>query len=200
MTTRIEPLDPNALPPEMADGVAKVKQRMGFVPTAMRVLGRRPEIALGLMALGRAVYSPSGTVPLALKNLVGLVASRTAGCMYCTAHAASNASQPDSGVDARKSEAVWEYETSELFTEAERAALAFAQCAAAVPNAVTDEHFAVLYQHFDEGQVVEILSVVAYFGFLNRWNDSLATTLEDHTREFAEAHLSGLDWSLGKHV
>jgi len=198
--TRIRQIPVEEFPPELAEPVAKVKQRMGFVANSAGYIAHRPQIALGFMALGRAVYSPDSTVPLALKNLVGLIASRTAGCMYCTAHAASNARQPGSDVEVRKIEEVWSYETSPLFSDAERAALAFAQCAASVPNAVTDEHFETLHRHFDDGQIVEILAVVAYFGFLNRWNDSLGTKLEDHVREFAEDHLSVLDWSVGKHT
>jgi hypothetical protein len=32
--------------------------------------------------------------------------------------------------------------------------------------------------HWDEGEIVEILGVIALFGYLNRWNDSMGTSLE----------------------
>jgi alkylhydroperoxidase family enzyme len=103
------------------------------------------------------------------------------------------------GVDEKKLEAVWEYRTSPLYTEAERVALDFAIAAASQPNDVTDALFARLRQHWNEGQIVEILGVVSMFGFMNRWNDSMATPLEEEPVEVGEKHLAKLGWSAGKH-
>jgi len=102
-------------------------------------------------------------------------------------------------VDAAKLEAVWEYRTSPLYSEAERVALDFALAAAAQPNDVTDAHFDAMKQHWSEGQIVEILAVVAMFGFMNRWNDSLATPLEEEPLEVGAAHLAQSGWTPGKH-
>jgi alkylhydroperoxidase family enzyme len=102
-------------------------------------------------------------------------------------------------VDPAKLEAVWEYRTSPLYSEAERVALDFALAAAAQPNDVTEEHFAAMKRHWSEGQIVEILAVVAMFGFMNRWNDSLATPLEDEPLEVGKAHLAPTGWTPGKH-
>ncbi|MGE5524455.1 MAG: carboxymuconolactone decarboxylase family protein [Rhodospirillaceae bacterium] len=102
-------------------------------------------------------------------------------------------------MDAAKLEAVWEYKTSPLYTTAERVALDFAIAAASQPNAVTDEMFEAMKQHWSEGQIVEILAVVSLFGFMNRWNDSLATPLEEEPREVGERHLARQGWTAGKH-
>src|SRR3970282_290149 len=103
------------------------------------------------------------------------------------------------GVDEKKLEAVWEYRTSPLYTEAERVALDFAIAAASQPNDVSDELFARLRQHWSDNQIVEILGVVSMFGFMNRWNDSMATPLEEEPAEVGEKHLAGRGWSVGKH-
>ena len=104
------------------------------------------------------------------------------------------------GVNSEKIAAIFELETSELFSEAEKSALRFAQSASSVPNMTADEDFEDLRKHFTEYQIVEIVSVVSMFGFLNRWNDTLATPLEDEPIEFAEKHLAGNGWSAGKHM
>ena len=57
----------------------------------------------------------------------------------------------------------------------ERLALDFARAAASQPNAVTDEMFVNMQRHWSDEQIVEILGVVALFGFLNRWNDTMGT-------------------------
>lgn len=102
-------------------------------------------------------------------------------------------------MDAAKLEAVWEYGKSPLYTPAERVALDIAIAAAAQPNAVTDEMFDAMKQYWSEGQIVEILAVVAMFGFMNRWNDSLATPLEEEPLEVGANHLAQTGWTPGKH-
>lgn len=105
-----------------------------------------------------------------------------------------------SGIDEHKLEKVWEYRTSSLFTEAERDALDFAIAAASQPNDVTDELFERMKRHWSEGEIVEIASLVAYFGFMNRFNDTMATPLEDEPAEVAEKHISQHGWNIGKHA
>src|SRR5262249_53481842 len=82
-------------------------------------------------------------------------------------------------VEDKKLAAVWEYETNSLYSAAERATLDLARAAASVPNAVTDDIFAELRKHWTEEQIVEIVGVISLFGFLNRWNNTMATPLED---------------------
>ena len=103
------------------------------------------------------------------------------------------------GIDEKKLAAVWEYRTSPLYTEAERVALDFAIAAASQPNDVTDELFARLRRHWTENQVVEIVATIALFGFLNRWNDTLATPLEQEPIEIGEKFLAPHGWSVGRH-
>lgn len=103
------------------------------------------------------------------------------------------------GVDEKKLAAVWEYGTSPLYTEAERVALDFAIAAASQPNVVTDELFERMKRHWTEGQIVEIAATVSLFGFLNRWNDTMATPLEEEPIEVAEKFLAPRGWSVGRH-
>lgn len=103
------------------------------------------------------------------------------------------------GVDTAKLAAIWEYRTSPLYSEAERIALDFALAAASQPNEVTDEMFGDMKRHWTEGAIVEIAAVVAFFGFMNRWNDTMATPLEDEPREVGEKYLASRGWEVGKH-
>ena len=103
------------------------------------------------------------------------------------------------GVDEKKLEAVWEYRASPLYTEAERVALDFALAAAAQPNAVTDELFGKMKQHWSETQIVEIVGVIALFGWLNRFNDTMATPLEEEPIEVGKKFLAPHGWEVGKH-
>lgn len=104
-----------------------------------------------------------------------------------------------SGIKDEKLAAVWEFRTSPLFDGRERVALEFAIAAASQPNDVTDELFARMKQHWSEGEIVEITALVAYFGFMNRFNDTMATPLEDEPAEVAAKHIAAHGWEIGKH-
>jgi alkylhydroperoxidase family enzyme len=104
------------------------------------------------------------------------------------------------GISAEKEDALWSYETSPLFSEAERAALRVAQGAAQVPNAVTDADFAELKKHYTGAQIVDIVAVISLFGFLNRFNDTMATELEVSPIEAGKRFLAQQGWSVGKHA
>lgn len=144
----------------------------------------------------RAKRESQFEVPPDIKNLVGHVASNASGCRYCQAHTANSAHK--NGVSIEKLQHVWEFQTSDLFSDQEKAALEFALAAGSTPNLVTPKHHQELQKHFTEKQIVEIVAVVSMYGFLNRWNDSMATKLEDEPANFAKEHLSKT-WELGKH-
>lgn len=57
-----------------------------------------------------------------------------------------------------------------------------------------------LRTHWDEGEIVEILGVIALFGFLNRWNDSMGTELEDAAIVAGRTFLAEAGWAPDKHA
>lgn len=193
----VRPLDRREL--EQFEPYFQVAEQMmgGFVPSSLFTMGHRPEILQAFMMLAGTINGP-GKVDLRLKQLVAYVASNAAGCRYCQAHTSTHAAH--AGIDPDKIEHAFEFETHPRFSDAERAALRLARDSALQPNLVTDEHFAALRRHFDEQQIVELVAVSALFGFLNRWNDTMSTELEEVPRAFAQQHLSRSGWQVGKHA
>jgi uncharacterized peroxidase-related enzyme len=174
------------------------RKSLGFVPNSVLIMQRRPKMVKALAQLAAAVWDPESTVDRGFKRLLAHFASRASGCRYCMAHTAGGALRL--GVDEAKLAAIWEYATSPLYSEKERVALDFALAAAAVPNDVTDAMFAELRRHWDDDQVVEIVGVISLFGFMNRWNDTMATPLEEEPIEVGEKFLARGGWSAGKHA
>ncbi len=173
-----------------------VSQAMGFVPNSLLTMARWPELVRAFVPLAGLVNAP-GRVNGETKALVAFVSSRAAGCRYCQAHTSHTASRR--GVSRAKLDAAFEFETSPLFDDGERAALRFARDASPVPGAVTEAHHNELRKHFDDAQIVELTAVIALFGFLNRWNDALATTLEAEPLAFAKEQLGPRGWRADKH-
>ena len=194
---RIAPLPPEHTP-ELKDAFEAMKKNLGFVPNSMLILQRKPKIARALASLTASIWDPGGEVERGFKRLVAHVASRTAGCRYCMAHTAGGALH--FGLEEKKLAAVWEFRTSPLFSEAERMALDFTIAAASVPNGITDDLFAAMRRHWTETQIVEIVAVIATFGFLNRWNDTMGTPLEEEPMAVGERFLAPHGWSAGKHA
>jgi uncharacterized peroxidase-related enzyme len=195
--SRLKPLPPETTP-ELKAHFDFFLGTLGFTPNSVLTMQRKPHLVKAFAQLNAAVMAPDGEVELGFRRLVGHLASKASGCLYCQAHTLLGAK--NFGVSEEKLAAVWTYASSDLYSPAEKIALDFALAAASQPNAVTDSMFAELSAHWSEGQIVEILGVVAMFGFLNRWNDSMATPLEHVplavAREAAGAH----GFEAGKHV
>ena len=194
---RIDPLHRDKLK-DYGQFFEMVESILGFVPNSLLTMGRRPEILQAFLGLLTAINGP-GKLPDGLKPLISYMVSRSAGCSYCQAHTAHGATHT-AGVSQEKLEAVWGYETSPLFSDAERAVLRVAQGAGQVPNAVSDAEFAEMRKYFDDEQIVEIVAVISLFGFLNRWNSTMATELEEAPWKWAEQALAGDSWQVGKHA
>jgi uncharacterized peroxidase-related enzyme len=195
--SRISPLDPSFNAIELEKAFAQYRNSLGFVPNSVLIMQRRPKVVTALAQLASAVWDPDSTVELGFKRLISHVASRAHGCQYCMAHTAGGALHL--GVDSAKLEAVWTYQSSPLYTEAERIALDFSIAAASVPNAVDDALFEKMRRHWDDDQIVEITAVISLFGFMNRWNDTMATPLEQEPIQVGEKYLASHGWSPAKH-
>jgi uncharacterized peroxidase-related enzyme len=192
----VEPLSLGA-DPEVAELAAFFNTTLGFPPNSVLTMQRRPDIARAFITLNRAVMANHGRVTSEQKRLVALIASSAAGCRYCQAHGAL-AAERFGASQARLAE-VWTYKASSLFSDAEKAAFDLALAGAQQPSAIDDELTARVRSHWDDGEIVELMGVIALFGFLNRWNDGMGTTLEAGAHAAAERSLSQQGWSPGKH-
>ena len=171
---------------------------LGFVPNSLLTLQRKPEIVKGFSVLTKAVMASDSQVDLGFKRLLAHFSSRAAGCQYCEAH--SLVAAKIHGIGQEKLDAIWDYQSSDLYSPAERIALDYALAAGSVPNGVDEALMQQMREHWDEEEIVEILAAVCLYGFLNRWNDSMATDLEDSPRQMGERVLQQGGWTGGKHI
>ena len=193
---RMQPLLPDTTP-ELKSHFDFFLSTLGFTPNSVLTMQRKPKLVAAFAQLNGAVMDPAGEVDLGFRRRIGHVVSKVAGCLYCQAHTLLGAH--NFGVSDAKLADVWAYASSPHYSERERLALDFAVAASSQPNAVTDEQFAVLRGLWSEGEIVEILGVVAMFAFLNRWNDTMATPLEAEPTKVAQQALGAQGWAVGKH-
>ena len=193
---RMTPLPPEATP-ELKDHFDFFLGTLGFTPNSVLTMQRKPKLVKAFAQLNAAVMDPQGEVDLGFRRLIGHVVSKVSGCIYCQAHTLLGAK--NFGVDEAKLADIWSYTSSPHYSQRERLALDFALAAAAQPNEVSDAQFAQLQEHWSDSEITELLGVVAMFAFLNRWNDTMGTTLEASPTDVATQALGESGWVVGKH-
>ena len=173
-------------------------ETLGFCPNSVLTMQHRPAISKAFINLNKAVMANEGRVTSALKRMIAWVSSNATGCRYCQAHAIRAAERY--GAEQEQLDNIWDYKTHPAFSAAERAALDFSLAASQVPNAVDETIKTELYKYWNEGEIVEMLGVISLFGYLNRWNDSMATTLEHDAIDSGNQYLGKHGFEVGKHV
>ncbi len=195
----VAPLTEENMDADLRDEVQFFKGPLGVIPNSVRTMAHRPDIARAFTNLNIAVMTDYGTVTPEFKRILGYVSSHASGCLYCQAHMIL-ASERFNASEERLND-VFNYTESAHYTDAEKCALDYAHAATQVPNAVTPDMGVALNSHWPPEAIVEITAVVALFGYLNRWNDSMGSALEDLPISKGEARLADTTgWSVGKHT
>ncbi len=184
---------------QIADYMERWTRTKGYPPNSWLTMARQPAVFRAYRNLHSAVMMQGGEVAQALKFMVAAVLSNACGDSYCEAHNAENAVHIAQAAP-EKVRALAQFESSPLFTPAERAALSLARAAGSHPPCVTDQHFAVLKRHYSEDAIVEIVAVISLLGWLNRWCQTLAPRIEDGALAFAQEHLAPSGWTPGQHA
>ena len=172
-------------------------ETLGFCPNSVLTMNKKPLMADAFINLNKAVMDNAGSISSEFKRIIAYISSNTSGCRYCQAHTI-RAAQRYGGSDKRLQQA-WDFENSKLFSMKEKIALRFVIAASTSP-ANTQFFERELKSNWSEEDILEMVSVIALFGFLNRWNDVMGTTLEEEAKQSAEQYLNQAGWEIGKHV
>ena len=169
-----------------------VEAFMGYVPNAHLTMAEKPELLMAFSNLAMTIFQSEG-IDMQTKQLIALASSLSSGCKYCQAHTSHGAER--AGAKEEKIAEILNYTQSHYYTNQERAVLDLAFASGRTPNESNAEHFNELKKYFSDDQIIDIVSVISMFGFLNRWNDTLGTKLEDIPKDFVEEKLKPLGWS-----
>ena len=192
----IKPLS-NIEDKETQELVTFFNETLGFCPNSVLTMQKKPHLAQAFVNLNKAVMDNAGSISSEFKRIIAYISSNTAGCRYCQAHTIRAAERY--GGEKERLEQAWDFENSSLFSEAEKVALRFTIAASSVPVSTSQELEELLQFHWDETDILEIMSVIALFGYLNRWNDVMGTSLEKDAKDSAESLLQN-QWNIGKHA
>ncbi|WP_423746688.1 carboxymuconolactone decarboxylase family protein [Haladaptatus sp. SPP-AMP-3] len=174
MGPRLEPIEkPDE--PEIQSAYQMMRQEFGAALTPMKVVTARIPGSLGV---NRKLQKFRERIQLdsELKLMVGMLTSEINGCGFCVDLARSEAVRENLGVE--KFNALAEYQTSPLFSDRERAALAYAEEVTRQKN-VADATFEELRIHFNEREIVEITWLNAFQNYTNLVNIPLEIESDD---------------------
>ena len=171
-------------------------ETLGFCPNSIKTMFIRPQIAYAFINLNKAVMENKGELSSKIKRLIGYLASTVSGCRYCQAHTIRAAERY--GSDDKQLNEIWDFKESSAFTEKEKIAFEFTIASSSIPNQVNDKISSELREHWDDGEIVEMLGVISLFGFLNRWNDSMGTPIEEGALESGNKFIK--NWNPNKHI
>ncbi|AWE53648.1 MULTISPECIES: carboxymuconolactone decarboxylase family protein [Streptomyces] len=118
---------------------------------------------------GKAISDSS--LPGTVQELVKIRASQINGCGFCTDMHTKDAAH--AGETAQRLHLVAAWREATVFTDAERAALELAEQGTRIADAsggVTDEAWARAAKHFDEEQLLALISLIALINAYNRVN------------------------------
>ena len=168
---RIRPLRPDEVSPETQAVFDRLYAQRGALPNMFRTMALRPEIMATAEAHMNAVFQ-TGTVDPRLKEMLAVRVSQINDCMYCCA--SHTALAKSLGASEELLDAMYNIDQhEEMFSPAERAALALAERMTTDAQSVGEDIWADLKANFDDGQIVEVAAVIGLFNYFNRFNDAL---------------------------
>ena len=165
--------------PQQAVLFAHCSKMLGRVANALRVAAHAPKIAQALLGFMIPTLREeiTGALSINIKVLAILKTSMLNSCDYCVGH--NTALGKAVGFSDDQIAAVeGDYQTSELFTPAEKAAIAWAECLTLRTYRQKPEVMEELKRHFSNEQIVEITMVSGFFNFWNRFTDGLQVDIE----------------------
>ncbi len=168
-----------------------IENYMGYLPNAYLLMAENEALIKSFSDLTNAIFL-SKNIDAGTKQLIALASSLSSGCKYCQSHTAHGAER--SGISLKKISDILNYSKSSHYDDKEKALLDLTFASGTAPNQSKKEHFDKLKDYFSNKQIIDIVSVISLFGFLNRWNDTFGTVIEDVPRNFLEEKLIPEGW------
>ena len=177
--------------PEFAELFNLVESFMGYLPNAYLLMADKPDLMHAFAKMSASVFKDD-ILDIQSKQLIALASSLSAGCKYCQSHTSHGAER--AGVPNEKIANILNYQTSSHYEPSEVALLDLAFASGEIPNKATKAHFDQLKEFYSKEQILEVVAVISFFGFLNRWNDTFGTEIEAVPANYLQNELKPTNW------
>ena len=147
------------------------RRKYGTVLEPARLWGRSPRVFLGVATLYGALDRRTSPIEPVLRSLITVRVSQINWCRFCVD--INSALVLKRGGDLDRLAALDHFEESALFSEREKAALAYAEAVTYSERQVTAEHIVRLRRHFDDDAIIELTALVAFQNLSSKFNAAL---------------------------
>lgn len=172
--TRIEPLSSKRAGLLTRAMYRVAKRRYGQVPEPFAVSAHHRKLMIAGAVHETMVDRASKTLPVSVRELAVYWTARQIGCSWCVDFGAML--QRLDGLDSERLKDIDNYATSPLFSDDERAAIAYAEAMTTDPHTVTDEQVADLKARFGDAGVFELTYQIGLENMRARVNSALGIT------------------------
>ncbi len=160
--------------------LALQRRRYGAELEPARLWGRTPRVFAAQTLLYRALERKSSPHDPALRSLVMVRVSQINWCEFCIDLNSANALKRY--VSAAKLDALHDFESSPLFEEREKAALAYAESMTHSNRKPSAEAIARLREHFDDDAIIELTALIAFQNLSSKFNAALGVAPQGFCR------------------
>ncbi len=176
MTTkpRIDPLPPKRTNTLVRAMYRYAKRRFGEVPEPFAVAAHHPRLLVANAVHEGLLQSASRKLPAGPRDLAVFWTARTVGCSWCVDF--GSMLQRLEGIDTDRLKHIDDYATSPLYSDDERAAIAYADAMTTDPHSVTDEQVADLQHRFGDAGVIELTYQIGVENMRSRMYSALGIT------------------------
>ena len=166
--TRIPPVDVETRPDDLRETLEEQRNLWGAPLYPYLFYARNPAYFRAAKTMWATLQEDAKRVSGTLSALLNRRVAWWNGCEYCQdAHAAKGSKL---GISTEKIEAINDYAKSRLFSDAEKAALEYADAITDTHRDVNDELFARLQRHYDDDTIAEMTMIIAWQNASSRFN------------------------------
>jgi AhpD family alkylhydroperoxidase len=169
--------------------LALQRRKYGAEFESARVWGLLPRSFLMLSMLYRTLDRAGSPIEAGLRALVQVRISQINWCAFCID--ANGAVALERSVAPEKLAALGAFEESPLYSDAEKAALAYAEAMTDSARGVDDALFARLRRHFGEREILELTALAAFQNLSSKFNAALGVPAQGFCAQGSAAPARG---------
>ena len=147
------------------------KRKYGAILEPARLWGRTPKVFATLALLYGAFDRRSSPLEPALRTLVTVRVSQINWCPFCVD--INSATALKRGISDKKLAALGGYAGSDLFSDKEKAALAYAEAVTYSDRQPTPDQFETLRRYFDDDAIIELTGLIGFQNMSSKFNAAL---------------------------
>ncbi|KAA0104701.1 carboxymuconolactone decarboxylase family protein [Mycolicibacterium sp. P1-5] len=189
--TRLEPLTPDKAPVLTRLMYRWAKRRFGEVPEPFAVYAHHTRLLVANAVHEGLLQNASKSLPPDIRELAVFWTARTVGCSWCVDF--GQMLMRLEGLNLERLEHIDDYATSPLYTDDERAAIAYADAMTKDPHTITDEQVADLRRRFGADGVIELTYQIGVENMRARMNSALGITEQG----FGSGDACRVPWTTG---